>query len=126
MTDSTEVYNFTVATGHDAKLKPQEENGLTHDWSIYVKGAQGTRLFRYYNFSIFSAGPEPIGFGPWIPDSKLKFNLDSIWLSMKSNSNFTNLFPTQSGQFGRQILLERIVLVNQDMLDSLFISKLDL
>jgi len=49
MTDSTEVYNFTVATGHDAKLKPQEENGLTHDWSIYVKGAQGTRLFRYYN-----------------------------------------------------------------------------
>ena len=49
MTDSTEVYNFTVATGHDAKLKPQEENGLTHDWSIYVKGAQGTRLFRYNN-----------------------------------------------------------------------------
>ena len=46
MTDSTEVYNFTVATGHDAKLKPEVENGLTHDWSIYVKGAQGTRLFR--------------------------------------------------------------------------------
>ena len=43
MTESTEVYNFTVATGHDAKLKPQVENGLTHDWSIYVKGAQGTR-----------------------------------------------------------------------------------
>lgn len=62
MTDSTEVYNFTVATGHDAKLKPQEENGLTHDWSIYVKGAQGTRFFRYSKHL------------------KIKFDLDSIWL----------------------------------------------
>ena len=46
MTDSTEVYEYTVVTGHDARLKTEIENGLTHDWSVYVKGAEGTRLFR--------------------------------------------------------------------------------
>lgn len=63
MTESTEVYNFTVATGHDAKLKPQVENGLTHDWSIYVKGAQGTRLDLVVNeveFKLHESFPDPI------------------------------------------------------------------
>ena len=47
MRDTTEVYEYTVVTGHDAKLKREIEDGMTHDWSVYVKGAEGTRLFRY-------------------------------------------------------------------------------
>lgn len=63
MTDSAEVYNFTVATGHDAKCKPQEENGLTHDWSIYVKSAKGTRLDLVVNeveFKLHESFADPI------------------------------------------------------------------
>ena len=44
MADSNEEYSITIITGHDAKLKPKEENGLTHDCSVYVKGAHGTRF----------------------------------------------------------------------------------
>merc|ERR1712137_1250479 len=49
--------------GHDAKLKPEVENGLTHDCSIYVKGAQGTRLDLVVNeveFKLHESFPDPI------------------------------------------------------------------
>ena len=42
--ESTEVYRLAVMTGHDSILKPQkDENDFSHDWSLYVKGAQGTK-----------------------------------------------------------------------------------
>ena len=49
MTGSTEVvYKWAFTTGHEAKLKPKEENGLTHDWSVYVKATNGRRFLNTY------------------------------------------------------------------------------
>ena len=53
MADSDEEYNITIITGHDAKLKPKEANGSTHDWSVYVKGAHETRFFQYWLIQIY-------------------------------------------------------------------------